>query len=136
MTPNVLAAALAASAAFGTKFKHAEVDRSWLRPLEGSSPALMKRANAAAEFIRGNPDAPVHALPIHLKMKGFGDLGEQGPRELAAFKIFKATLEALDAIDKAEEAVAPAPQRAHGWPGREALQVQRGPFDATGYTPR
>ncbi len=135
-----MAATLAAAAAFGTEHKHFNVDTSWLRPTEGSSPAMIRRANMAAEFVRANPDAPVHALPIHLRMNGFRDMDrDPPPRELVAWTVFKTTLAALDRLDadEAAELAASRPQPAAGRLGGErGLQPRAGGMTEAGLTAR
>ncbi|MBS9720053.1 hypothetical protein JYU29_05040 [Tianweitania sp. BSSL-BM11] len=99
VTPNVLAAAGAASMAYGTDIRVLRVDVSWLRPIGGNRPSLIRRANVLAKFIRDNPDAPHHACVIHLQRNGFPEVPDADPRGLVAYQVFATTLHALDKID-------------------------------------
>jgi hypothetical protein len=142
VTPNVLAAALAASAAFDTDIKEPRLNHGWLRPTGGNSPSAIRRANVAAAFVRDNPEAPDAALPVHLSMKGFGDIArEPGRRVLAAWKVFRATLNALDQVDREDAAEAEREARrknpdapSAGFGGDLAMTPSRLPMQPTGFS--
>jgi hypothetical protein len=142
VSPNVAAAALAASAAFGTVTSTAALDRSWIVPGDGPTPSYPHRATVAAAFVRDNPDAPDAALPVHLSMKGFGDIErEPGRRVLAAWKVFRATLNALDQVTREDAAEAEREARrknpdapSAGFGGDLAMTPSRLPMQPTGFS--
>lgn len=104
---NILAALGAASIAYGTHDGDdtplPRYDIRWIGGTIGES--MHQRAEEAAAFLRQWPDAPMAAVPIHLRRKGF-DVPEPGPRALVAWEIFAIALRKLDAIDRAAAAAA------------------------------
>ncbi len=149
LSPAIQAAVVAAAVVFGATAKPqlTTFDLQFIAAgLEGkhSTNALYDRGRLAADFLRENPDAPFAAVPIQLKMKGAGEIGALGPRELAAWKVFKATLSALDEAERAEkeatERRAATERAADSRPTvpaeSAAWQPQAGGLDAAGMMPR
>lgn len=131
MEPNILAAFMAASVAFETRQDKWELEPLWFC---GYADKIEPAITTAATFIRQWPDAPLDALPIHLKRAGF-DVPPIGPREKAAWTVCRTTLMALDAADKEQAAAAnpPAPLPGGGI-GTVGLKPAPGPFEVTGFS--
>lgn len=142
--PNLLAAAAAASFAYGTENTHApRFGFRWLMASEVEPAELdfVARARTAAAFVRSNPDAPAEAIPIQLKLKGFRDVPPPGPRELAAWRVFAFALKELARVDMeaarlAQFEAARTPPRPSAHADQMALMPQPGSFDPSGFTPR
>lgn len=128
---NANAAFEAACMAFGTKTDQLTMTIYWLAP---DGDYIDDSICEAAAFIRQWPDAPLDALPIHLKRAGF-DVAAVGPREKAAWTVFRAALIALDACTAELAAIEtpPAPLTGGGM-GTIGLRPAPGPFEATGFS--
>ena len=101
---NAMHALCAAGMAFGSKGAgyHVRMDVDFCRyNLMLTEPTAM--LVEAAAFIRANPAAPIDALPIHLKLKGY-ELPAAGRREMLAWRVFAFVLAQLDQADKDEAA--------------------------------
>jgi hypothetical protein len=106
------------------------------------APGLFDRDEAAimADFVRGNPDAPVAAMFIHLSLQKRYPRTEPNTADLFVLSLFHSACVAaikFEADQAAEEAakVPPAPA-AGGWPGEQALQPSQPAFAPTGFSPR
>ena len=103
-------------------------------------PEHLRLMEAAAAFVRANPDAPAEAIPIHLRLRGGRGLPETGPREIVAWRVFAFTLMQLDRLDAEQAAPATASPADAAPPvaaaGDMALMPQPGGFAPTGFTPR
>ncbi len=134
---SVVASTFAASHAYGGvgAFAVFNVDDDTI-----GEDAFHRLMTSAAAFVRANADAPAEAIPIHLKLKGFRDLPETGPREIAAWRVFAFTLMQLDRLDAEQAALATASPADAAPPvaaaGDLALMPQPGGFAPTGFTPR
>lgn len=110
---NALAAAAAASIAFGTTNQDNHgfpfMDVAWMVG-EAEGPTMTAASQAAASFLRRNADAPPAAARIELTRKKIARPLES-PRAIVAWEIFAETLRRLDRLDADEKAAAEAAER-------------------------
>ncbi|MER9622665.1 hypothetical protein NKI98_14700 [Mesorhizobium sp. M0222] len=103
---------------------------------------LFDREEAAimADFVRGNPDAPVEAMFIHLGLQKRYPRTEPNRADLFVLSLFHAAASAaikFEAERAAEEAAAQAkPEPSGRWPGERAMQPSDPVFAPTGFSPR
>ncbi|WP_156932464.1 hypothetical protein [Mesorhizobium sp. LNJC391B00] len=105
-------------------------------------PGLFDREEAAimADFVRGNPDAPVEAMFIHLGLQKRYPRTEPNTADRFVLGLFHAAASAaikFEAERAAEEAAAQAkPEPSGRWPGEGAMQPSDPVFAPTGFSPR
>lgn len=97
-------------------------------------------AETMAAFVRDHPDAPLLAMWKQVELKHKLPATIPNNADMLALTIFHNACQAVLAYEKAE-AADQAEREARGdqqtfWPGDQALQVQTGGFEATGFTPR
>jgi len=115
---NTMAAAMAACTAYGTMERRLGSSGNWFIPEgEEDDPLGNKQftedaAAKMAAFLRQWPDATPEALVIHMRRKGYPDVREPGPREMAAWRIFAFTLAQLDEAEAKIAAEKAAQERA------------------------
>lgn len=106
------------------------------------APGLFDREEAAimADFVRGNPDAPVEAMFIHLGLQKRYVRTEPNRADLFVLSLFHAACKAafkFEADQTAEaEAAKVKPEPSGRWPGERAMQPSDPVFAPTGFSPR
>lgn len=100
----------------------------------------LEEAAIMADFVRGNPDAPVEAMFIHLSLKKRYPRTEPNRADLFVLSLFHAACKAaiaFEADQAAETAAAEAkPAPSGGWPGDRALQPSKPAMSPSGFSPR
>ncbi|OBQ59590.1 hypothetical protein EFV37_22070 [Mesorhizobium loti] len=105
-------------------------------------PDIFEREEAAimADFVRGNTEAPVEAMFIHLGLQKRYPRTVPNRDDLFVLTLFHAACKVafrLEADRDAEEAARTAqPAPAGGWPGEQAMRPQPEAFSPSGFSPR
>lgn len=125
---NLRDATFAASYAFGDRGDFAGIDVDDDATTEDGT--LHRVMQAAASFVRANPDAPADAIPIHLARQKLA-VPQDDPRAAVAWKVFRFTLLELDAFDRAQ-APKPAPEPVGGFGDPRGHELATDPFAPVG----
>lgn len=102
---NLIGAYMAANAAhaFHTNEPGSKASTAWCPSMGFQVFTVSKALETAGAFVRANRDARPQTLALHLRMKGHADTPDPADNEAhaAAWTIFAATLNALDAASQA-----------------------------------